>query len=61
MDTVAQATETETASNKFIRFRVSEELWERVNIAKVLSRSSIERICTDALVRYLNEQDSLNV
>lgn len=60
MATLSQTRDVE-AVEKFIKFRVSEELWERVNIAKVKARSSIERICTDALVRYLNEQDSTNV
>ena len=56
MANLAQANQRgETSAEKFIRFRVSEELWEQVNIAKIKARTSLEQLCTDALVRYLKD------
>jgi hypothetical protein len=46
----------DVAGAKFIKFRVSEDLWERVHIAKTKARSSIEEICTAALVLYLKKE-----
>jgi hypothetical protein len=43
------------SAQKFIRFRVSDELWRRVNIFKVLNSTSLEQICTEALTRYLKD------
>jgi hypothetical protein len=40
---------------KFVKFRVPEELWERLNIAKIKGRTNLEQMCTEAIERYLNK------
>jgi hypothetical protein len=53
--TNAKQRSAKSAPQKFVKFRVPDELWERLNIAKIKGRTNLEQMCTEAIERYLNK------
>lgn len=54
-DTLAQ--EQKEIRREVIRFRTTERLWERIQIAAVVRRTSVQQLCTDAVVAYLDQTE----
>lgn len=54
MATISQTPE-QYQDMKWVRFQVSESLWERLTIAKVKERITIEAICTQAITEFLDK------